>query len=104
MKLSPFSLPCCVTESLEPGHAPRAVPAFTLAEMASEESHHCDSPAGQGSGKARHWPADCTGSEIGKKLTAVSAGSRLGSKLTGLLILLRSQFKLCVWVALAVLI
>lgn len=76
---------CCVTESLEPGHAPHPLPASRLVEMAFEKPHHCDTPAGQGSGKAGGWPADCSGSEIGKRLTAVSssvpewAGSLQGS-------------------------
>lgn len=72
VKLSQFFLLCCVTESLEPGHAPYALPASALVEMAPKESYHSDSPAGQGSGKAGDWPADCSGGEIGKRLIAAS--------------------------------
>lgn len=52
-------------ESLEPGHAAHTLPAPAFAEVASEEPHRCDSPAGPGSGKAGDWSPDSAGSEIG---------------------------------------
>uniref|UniRef100_A0A9L0T7I1 LETM1 domain containing 1 n=2 Tax=Equus TaxID=9789 RepID=A0A9L0T7I1_HORSE len=52
-------------ESLESSHASHTVSASSLVETPFKDSYHCDSPPGQGSGKAGDWPADCSGSEIG---------------------------------------
>nr|BAH14243.1 unnamed protein product [Homo sapiens] len=59
-------------ESLEPGHASHILPASSLVETSFEDSYNCDSPTGQGFGKAGDWPADCSGSKIGKSLIATS--------------------------------
>uniref|UniRef100_A0A8C9DQ45 LETM1 domain containing 1 n=1 Tax=Prolemur simus TaxID=1328070 RepID=A0A8C9DQ45_PROSS len=52
-------------ESLEPGHASYNLSASSLVETSFENSYHCDSPPGQGFGKAGGCSANCSRSKIG---------------------------------------
>eukprot|EP00069_Balaena_mysticetus_P013029 bmy_07765T0 len=72
-------------KSLESSNTSHTLSASCLVEIPFKDSYHCDSPTGQGFGKAGDWSADCPGGEVGKRLIAIPTCSPWWAfELTGL--------------------